>query len=78
MVRRKRRQLKNRSGGNKLSSDMVFVVIPLIVATIICCFLVFGTFRRIQQDAAMMSIRDNMIQMEMASESLDEQQEVFL
>lgn len=77
-MRRKRRQLKNRSGGNKVSSDMVFIVFPLIIATIICCFLVFGTFRRIQKDAAMMSLRENMIQMEMVSESLPEQQEILL
>jgi len=75
--KRKRRQLKNNSGGNKASSDMLFIVLPLVIATIICCILVFCTFRRIQRDAALMSLRENMIQMEMAQEPLTVEQENF-
>lgn len=75
MSKRKRRQLKNSSGGNKASSDMLFIVFPLVIAIIICCILVFCTFRRIQKDAALMSLRENMIQMEMTQEPLLVEQE---
>lgn len=75
MSKRKRRQLKNNSGGNRASSDMLFIVFPLVIATIICCILVFCTFRRIQKDAALMSLRENMIQMEMTQEPLSVEQE---
>lgn len=50
------------------SSDMLFIVLPLVIATIICCILVFCTFRRIQKDAALMSLRENIIQMELTQE----------
>ncbi len=73
MAKRKRRQLKNSSaGGSRLSSDMLFIILPLIISAIICCILVFGTFQRIKKDAAMASVKDAIIQMEMEQPSQGE------
>lgn len=64
MAKRKRRQLKNNAGGSGVSSDMFFIILPLVISAMICCILVFGTFQRIKKDAAMASVKDTIIQME--------------
>ncbi|MGN0465627.1 MAG: hypothetical protein ACI4F9_04665 [Lachnospiraceae bacterium] len=77
MGKRKRRQLKNNSRGKSTSSDMLFIAVPLVITTIICCILVFCTFERIKKEAALVSLRDNMIQMEMQKELLSEGEKNF-
>lgn len=72
-MRRKRRQLKNKATGgtlSTLSSEAICIVLPLIIATIICCILVFGTFKRINQDAAQMSIQQSTTQVETQTDNV--------